>query len=71
LNGHSDWFLPSKDELSQMYLQKGVIGGFASYSYWSSSEINYWAAWIKNFGGGVQDYGIKGYTYNVRAIRSF
>jgi len=71
LNGHSDWFLPSKDELNQMYLQKGVIGGFASYSYWSSSEINNWDAWIQSFGGGVQDYGNKGYSYNVRAIRSF
>ena len=29
LGGHDDWFLPSKDELNKLYLNKVVIGGFA------------------------------------------
>ena len=30
LGGYSDWFLPSRDELFQMYLNKFSIGGFAN-----------------------------------------
>jgi len=37
LNGYSDWFLPSNDELNQLCLQKCWVGGFFSYYYWCSS----------------------------------
>jgi hypothetical protein len=40
LNGYSDWFLPSKDELNAMYQQKTVIGNFEPDFYWSSTEQN-------------------------------
>ena len=33
-----DWYLPTKDELNQMYIQKDNIGGLASNWYWSSTE---------------------------------
>ena len=39
---YTDWYLPSKDELNKLYLNKVVIGGFAGGFpdgfYWSSSE---------------------------------
>ena len=38
LNGYDDWYLPSKDELALLYNQKAVVGGFANYNYWSSTE---------------------------------
>jgi hypothetical protein len=70
LNGYSDWFLPSKDELNQMYIQKTVIGGFIDY-YWSSSEKNAGGAWYQYFPNGAQDYNNKYTTYYVRAVRAF
>ncbi len=72
LNGYYDWFLPSKDELNQMYLQQSLIGVFVSYYYWSSSEYNSANAWSQDFGSGSQNasFGKVG-TFNVRAIRAF
>ena len=49
LNGYNDWFLPSKDDLNQLYLQRGVVGGFAFGYYWSSSEHDAASAWNQGF----------------------
>ena len=70
--GFRDWFLPSKDELNQLYLEKNVIGGFAAIGYWSSSESGCYNAWYQNFKSGKQynTFG-KGTLKRVRAIRSF
>lgn len=35
--GFSDWRLPTKAELEQMYLEKDHIGGFLNKVYWSST----------------------------------
>ncbi len=50
--GYSDWFLPSKDELAQLYAQRdaGQWGGFSEEDgYWSSSEYNAFYAWSQYF----------------------
>ncbi|MEY4330367.1 MAG: hypothetical protein RL609_1115, partial [Bacteroidota bacterium] len=37
--GKSDWFLPSRMELYQLYLQRNIVGGFISDgNYWSSTQ---------------------------------
>jgi len=66
------WYLPSKDELNKLYLNRVAIGGFESgYSYWSSSERNASHAWSQSFGEGCQYSSFKFGAYRVRAVRDF
>ena len=71
--GYSDWYLPSKDELNKLFLNKLAIGGFTSGkdNYWTSSEGSFDDAWIQNFITGGQSNPRKDNIYAVRAIRSF
>jgi hypothetical protein len=69
--GYADWFLPSKDELDKLYINKVAIGGFADSLYWSSSEYNANNAWFQYFFNGNQNYNNKIVTYRVRAVRAF
>jgi len=71
--GYDDYYLPSKDELNEMYVELHVegVGSFASDSYWSSSESDQVNAYIQNFATGAQLNGGKGAPYHVRACRSF
>jgi len=68
---YSDWFLPSKDELNEMYLQKDVVGEFDEYTnYWSSSQNTPETAWLQFFLNGTQSAsGGKDQLYKVRPIR--
>jgi len=68
---YSDWYLPSKDELDKLYINKVAIGGFADYYYWSSSEFGAYGAWNQNFYDGSQYDDDKRYTDWVRAVRAF
>ena len=67
----TDWYLPSQDELDQVYLQRSTIGGFASGVYWSSSENNANNAWHQYFFNGKQYYNNKSLPYFVRPVRAF
>ncbi|MDD5015562.1 MAG: Ig-like domain-containing protein [Atribacterota bacterium] len=69
--GKTDWFLPSKDELNQLYAQKALVGGFASDYYWSSSEEDADSACGQGFTSGMQGKYPKDYGLRVRAIRAF
>jgi len=73
LNGYTDWYLPSKDELNLIYYNLKLANpiDFAQ-QYWSSSENDAISAWNQIFRDGGQnanyktDNGIK-----VRATRAF
>jgi len=75
-NDLSDWFLPSKDELNQMYYlwYAGLLEG--NY-YWSSSEDpagpdpNMQYAWVQHFDSGPQFSNVKNLSYYVRPVRAF
>jgi hypothetical protein len=70
LGGYSDWYLPSKDELNQLYINRFAIGGFA-YGYWSSTVSSTNFAWLQYFDGGFQTSNNKVIGYGVRAVRAF
>ena len=70
--GYTDWYLPSKDELNKLYLNKNTIGGFAvNMLWWSSTEYNDYGAWYQSFNDGYQNIYTKNATFKVRAVRAF
>lgn len=73
--GYHDWFLPSKDELAQLYAKKDEKkwGGLDEnvYGYWSSSEYNDRNAWSHRFSVDSQDGTYKSYERAVRPVRKF
>lgn len=74
-NGHTDGFLPNKEELNLLYLKKDAIGGIPVEGYWSSSESNQSppviTAWYQIFAPSGQFHGFKLIEYRVRAVRAF
>lgn len=67
--GKNDWFLPSINELNEMYLQKDVIGGFDAY-YWSSSQYD-GRAGAQYFRNGYQFSAYEDAYEYVRPVRAF
>ncbi len=80
--GFNDWFLPSKDELYEMYLNRVAINDTATAKggsafdliniYWSSTESNFYEASYIIFKDDLQssDYA-KNFKSHARAIRAF
>ena len=65
----SGWYLPSKAELNQLYVNKAGIGGFSDEDYWSSTEYISNLAWGQNFYNGDQYVHNKSCAYRVRCVR--
>ena len=71
LNGYSDWYLPSKNELDACFYEKLAIGGFEGKYYWSSTEYNATdACYFGCYGGCAYNEG-KTNTGTVRGVRAF
>jgi TonB-dependent SusC/RagA subfamily outer membrane receptor len=73
LNGYSDWFLPSVNELMLMYsnLHTKGQGGFENCFYWSSSQDKY-GAWVVSFYyGSKSNHDRDKNTIRTRAVRAF
>lgn len=80
MNGFSDWYLPSKDELNALYENREKVNATSTANngtvlegteYWSSSHLNSNTVWIQHFSAGNQSGASEDKLYNVRAIRSF
>ena len=74
---YDDWFLPSKDELNEIYKNKAsisnlVYGENKSY-YWSSTEGagTNWDSWGHDFYDNDVNYGERGCTFYIRPVRAF
>tara|TARA_B110000503_G_scaffold115161_1_gene173303 strand:- start:19 stop:654 length:636 start_codon:yes stop_codon:yes gene_type:complete len=72
----AQWFLPSINELKKIYDNKTTLEGVSgftrfSYYYWSSTEGDNVGAWRQDSDFGNQDYDVKNYPGNVRAVRAF
>mgnify|MGYP006441417589 CR=1 FL=1 len=83
---YGDWYLPSKEELNLMRVNKSTINttandnggnGLVNSYYWSSTEssstnqLNESKAWSQGILSGNEFRGGKSLTYYVRAIRKF
>jgi len=71
LGGYSDWYLPSIDELNQLYINKVAIGGFTYNYYWTSTEDDYSRSRVRGFGDGNYGFSNKVNLNDVRAVRAF
>jgi TonB-dependent SusC/RagA subfamily outer membrane receptor len=73
INGYSDWFLPSIDELLLMYtnLHLKGLGGFKDHLYWSSTQDKY-GVWVVSFYyGNKSNHDRDENTIGTRAVRAF
>ena len=69
-NGKTDWYLPSKNELNELYQRRSLFS-ITTGIFWSSSQYEDSFAWNQNFDSSDPDcYGKNG-TFIVRAIRAF
>ena len=82
---YSDWFLPSKDELNQIRINKAIINTTAAansgselnnsdFSYWSSTEFNAEQAFAQQFDNNdvrFEKIYKNDENYPVRAVRAF
>jgi hypothetical protein len=69
--GYKDWFLPSRDELNQLYLHRDAIGVYTLSAYWSSTESGKGHAWAQDFTNGLQTNDKKTIGRFIRAVRVF
>jgi hypothetical protein len=72
IGAYSDWYFPSLDEMTKLYLNRVVLPDWATYNvYWTSSEYNNFFAWRVNSTIGSPDTNNKNLAGFVRAVRSF
>jgi hypothetical protein len=74
LNGFSDWFLPSLEELLEVYtnLASAGLGSFVNQSYWSSTQADAAQAFTVDMSSGNANQHNKSQTNrHTRAMRRF
>ena len=70
-NGYSDWYLPSKDEIFELYEYMERTSTIPQRDYWSSTEYVLNSVWTQHAGTGPQYRRMKFNTIYARPVRSF
>ena len=73
LSGQSDWYLPSRDELEQLYVSgRTFLSGLDNCTnYWTSSQSTQHTAHMQYFLNGTKSsLGKKNQAYKIRPIRT-
>ncbi len=75
LNGYSDWYLPTMNDLKLLYTQKQIIPSLSRYedSFWSSTETES-ASFVYTIyfnGSGYSDHNYKTNTFFALGVRHF
>ncbi|MDR2477114.1 MAG: InlB B-repeat-containing protein [Treponema sp.] len=73
--GRTDWFLPSRDELHELYIQRSLFDNLSTGStpptnYWTSNQFDDEFVYAENFNTGVKNT-YQNNAFNVRAVRAF
>ena len=73
--GFSDWYLPSKEELTLLWLNRveinaNAVGSFSVFGYPSSTEANLNTVWTIDFNIGTVFRDNKTVQFDVRCIRT-
>ena len=69
LNGHNDWYLPARRELSLLYANVPEL--FDKVWHWSSTQYSADTAWSQDFEVGDQYGAHKNHALRARAVRRF
>jgi hypothetical protein len=67
IDGHSDWYLPSRRELRLLWVN--CAEAFPAGWYWSSTQFSAYYAWHQYFDDGYQDVDDKACQGRARAVR--
>jgi len=72
LGGYSDWYLPNKENLENLYRQQAYLVNKVSSGYWSSTPVlgKSDASWIIFFSSGNEAWRSKKIPLNVRCVRT-
>jgi hypothetical protein len=70
-DGKTDWFVPSKDELNELFKNRQMVGVFSDGLYWSSSESGSQYAWARLFRTGTSTTYSRWSTIRLRLVRAF
>lgn len=68
---NTDWYLPAKNQLRDLHLNRVAIGGFGTGYYWSSTEASPPGAWVVLFSTGTPYAANKSGFIAVRCVRNY